>query len=84
MLEVKRGIATIAVWCICLFKTIFQISDGCCRFTPTCSEYAREALEKKPVIIAFLLIGKRLLSCHPFHKGGYDPVTEKTITLKGR
>jgi putative membrane protein insertion efficiency factor len=83
MYEVKRGLATIAVWCIRLFKTVFQISDGCCRYTPTCSDYAREALEKKPFIIALLLIGKRLLSCHPFHKGGFDPVPEKSITLKG-
>jgi uncharacterized protein len=74
--EAKRGIATIAVWCIRLFKTVFQLPDGCCRFTPTCSEYTREALEKKPLIIAFLLIGKRLLSCHPLHKGGFDPVKE--------
>jgi putative membrane protein insertion efficiency factor len=83
MFEVKKGIATIAVWSIRLFKTIFQISDGCCRYTPTCSEYAREALEKKPVFTALLLIGKRILSCHPFHKGGVDPVPEKSITMKG-
>ena len=46
----------------------------CCRFVPTCSEYALLAIEKYGVLKGLLLTGKRLLKCHPFHAGGYDPV----------
>ena len=45
-----------------------------CRYTPTCSEYAIEAVERYGVVRGGLLAAKRLLSCHPFARGGYDPV----------
>ncbi len=45
-----------------------------CRFIPTCSEYALLALEKYGVLKGSLLAIKRILKCHPFHKGGYDPL----------
>ncbi|WP_075573098.1 membrane protein insertion efficiency factor YidD [Colibacter massiliensis] len=45
-----------------------------CRFYPTCSAYAVEALQKYGVIKGITLSVKRILKCHPFHKGGYDPV----------
>jgi uncharacterized protein len=44
----------------------------CCRFYPSCSNYAIDALEKKSLPKAFFLIIKRLLKCHPFSKGGVD------------
>lgn len=47
---------------------------ACCRFIPTCSEYAIEALEKYGAIKGSYLAIKRILKCHPFHKGGYDPL----------
>ena len=46
----------------------------CCRFVPTCSEYALLAIEKYGVLKGSFLTCKRLLKCHPFHAGGYDPV----------
>ena len=46
-----------------------------CRFYPSCSEYAKEALMTRSVISALLLISKRLLRCHPFTQGGFDPLT---------
>ncbi len=45
-----------------------------CIYTPTCSSYAIEALEKYGAMKGLYLTIKRILRCHPFHKGGYDPV----------
>ncbi|MCH4166423.1 MAG: membrane protein insertion efficiency factor YidD [Megasphaera sp.] len=46
----------------------------CCRFYPTCSAYAVEALQKYGAVKGSYLAIRRILKCHPFHKGGYDPV----------
>lgn len=45
-----------------------------CRFTPTCSQYAMEALQKYGAAKGSLLALKRISKCHPWHDGGYDPV----------
>jgi putative membrane protein insertion efficiency factor len=45
-----------------------------CRFAPSCAEYAEEALERHALPRALGLIAGRILRCHPFHRGGYDPV----------
>lgn len=45
-----------------------------CIYTPTCSQYAIEALEKYGFFKGSFLAVKRILRCHPFAKGGYDPV----------
>ena len=45
-----------------------------CRFEPTCSEYARQAIEKYGAMKGSWLGLKRILRCQPFSKGGYDPV----------
>jgi putative membrane protein insertion efficiency factor len=47
-----------------------------CRYTPTCSEYAIEAIERRGVLVGGLLAAKRVISCNPFTRGGYDPVPE--------
>ncbi|MBR3604383.1 MAG: membrane protein insertion efficiency factor YidD [Elusimicrobiaceae bacterium] len=47
---------------------------GVCRFTPTCSQYAKEAITKHGVFKGVWLSLIRVLKCHPFHPGGYDPV----------
>jgi putative membrane protein insertion efficiency factor len=48
-----------------------------CRFYPTCSSYALEAIQLHGTIKGTYLSLKRLLKCHPFHDGGVDPVPEK-------
>ena len=45
-----------------------------CRYTPTCSEYAAQAIEKYGALKGGFMALKRILRCNPFHKGGYDPV----------
>ena len=47
-----------------------------CRFYPRCSQYAREALEQHGVMRGTWLALRRLLRCHPWHEGGFDPVPE--------
>jgi putative membrane protein insertion efficiency factor len=45
-----------------------------CRFYPSCSEYTYQAVEKYGIIKGLFLGTKRVLKCHPFHPGGYDPL----------
>jgi len=47
-----------------------------CRYVPTCSEYAMEAVERYGILRGGALAAWRLLRCHPFVKGGYDPVVK--------
>ena len=45
-----------------------------CRFTPTCSQYAREAVEKHGALKGGWMAVRRVSRCHPWHPGGHDPV----------
>ncbi len=62
----------------------FVCGPGCgCRFQPTCSVYAGEALERHGWIRGGWLALKRVFRCHPWHPGGYDPVPGSTSGGQG-
>lgn len=68
----------VLLWLIRFYQTqISPTRPPCCRFIPTCSEYAREAVEKYGPARGSLLAAKRLAKCQPFHRQKsieYDPV----------
>jgi len=58
-----------------LYKTFLSpFFPPACRFEPTCSEYTKQAVEKYGAVRGTWMGVKRILRCHPFCKGGYDPV----------
>ena len=63
------------LWLIRYYRVnISPMHPPCCRFVPTCSQYALEAVEKYGAVKGGYLALRRILRCHPLHKGGYDPV----------
>lgn len=58
-------------------KFISPLKKPCCRFVPTCSEYALEAIERFGAFRGGFMAFCRILRCNPFCKGGYDPVPRK-------
>lgn len=56
-----------------IFKTLF-LTDKICRFEPSCSNYTYQAVEKYGPSKGLYLGFKRIIRCHPFSKGGYEPV----------
>ncbi len=55
-------------------RWVSPLLPSACRFSPTCSEYMRQAIEKYGAPRGVWLGVKRLARCHPFHAGGFDPV----------
>lgn len=58
-------------------KFISPMTPPACRFHPTCSQYGLEAIETHGAMKGGYLTLKRILKCHPFHPGGFDPVPPK-------
>ncbi|MBO4355908.1 MAG: membrane protein insertion efficiency factor YidD [Clostridia bacterium] len=63
-------------------RFISPLKPPTCRFEPTCSKYALEALAEWGVICGLCLTVWRVLRCNPFCKGGYDPVPENKLKTK--
>lgn len=65
----------ILLWLIRFYQRRISPSlPPACRFTPTCSEYAYQAIARHGALKGGYLAVRRILKCHPFHPGGYDPV----------
>lgn len=67
---------TMLLWLIDAYQRFISPLKGksTCRFYPTCSAYAHEAIEVHGPLKGIFLTMKRILKCHPFHPGGYDPI----------
>ena len=55
-------------------RDVSPLLPPACRYTPSCSEYAMDAVERHGVAKGLALAVKRVVSCNPFSRGGYDPV----------
>ncbi len=58
----------------CYQKAVSPFLPNSCRFWPTCSDYAIEAIRTYGAVKGTLKASLRVMKCHPFHPGGYDPV----------
>lgn len=79
--KINRFLSTSVILLLRLYQLIFSpLLGNRCRFYPSCSHYAQEALQSYGMVRGSGMTLKRLLSCHPFHPGGFDPVPPSNNT----
>ncbi|MGL5330056.1 MAG: membrane protein insertion efficiency factor YidD [Peptostreptococcaceae bacterium] len=75
MKEINICLSKLCIYLVELYrKYISPMIGPTCRFYPTCSQYSIEAFKKYGLFKGMYLTIKRILKCHPFHPGGYDPL----------
>jgi hypothetical protein len=81
---VSQSVRTILMAVIRVYQvTLSPLFPASCRFVPTCSDYALEALQRKGVFEALWLVAGRLGRCHPLCRGGFDPVPPDRMGTDG-
>jgi putative membrane protein insertion efficiency factor len=76
----RNPIRTLLVWCVRGYQVFISPGlPGRCRYYPSCSQYAIDALREYGVLRGFVLASWRLLRCNPLSHGGYDPVQRQTL-----
>jgi putative membrane protein insertion efficiency factor len=74
----KRFLIAPFLFLIKVYQTLISpLTPDSCRFQPTCSQYTKEALQKHGLLKGGLLALKRITSCHPWGRSGYDPVPDE-------
>lgn len=80
---VERILRIVSIFMMLVYRSIGTLHiGGCCRFEPSCSEYALTCYNRFPFLKATQLTFERLISCRPFGKMGYDPAPEITAEFK--
>ena len=75
----RHGVVLVPVFLICCYQALVRpLLVGSCKFCPSCSEYAIEALQRHGLLRGIILAARRLCRCHPFTPGGIDPVPESS------
>ena len=70
----------IATWLLLGYKRLISpLLPASCRFVPTCSEYAAEAVARHGMLRGSVMAAWRLLRCNPFSRGGFDPVPQSKV-----
>ena len=74
-----RARVPLRIWLAVLLIRVYQqlappLMRGACRFSPSCSAYARESIERHGLARGLVLAGRRIARCHPLGRRGYDPV----------
>ena len=74
--KISNVLTVIVLFILFVYRYFISPVLGCnCRFYPTCSQYAIDAIKTHGLLLGCWLALKRISKCHPWHKGGYDPVS---------
>jgi putative membrane protein insertion efficiency factor len=73
-------VRTVAIFPIRVYQRLFSGMYGQrCKYYPSCSEYAAQAIERFGILRGLVLAGRRLLRCNPWSHGGFDPVEDQRL-----